>query len=94
MDTTDLIKILAERFDETQTDIDGYLQTSTKIIRQILDKDIQISIPGLGTFYTHTRDERKSYDPYHEHYLLLPPKRVIEFNPSSTLKDEVKDKRV
>ncbi|REL37622.1 HU family DNA-binding protein [Rhodohalobacter sp. SW132] len=49
-----------------------------------------VSIPGLGTFSVNTRDARKSYSPHHEKYMMLPPKRVVNFSPSAGLKETVK----
>jgi len=49
-----------------------------------------VSIPGLGTFTVKTKDARKSYSPHHEKYMMLPPKRVVEFSPSSGLKENLK----
>ena len=50
----------------------------------------EITIPGLGTFKTKTREERKVYSPHHESYMMVPPKRVVDFTPSSNLKDNLK----
>ena len=55
-----------------------------------LENDIGVSIPGLGTFKTKTREERKVYSPHHESYMMIPPKRVVDFTPSSSLKDNLK----
>lgn len=49
-----------------------------------------VSIPGLGTFKTKTKEERKVYSPHHETYIMVPPKRVVDFKPASNLKDNLK----
>lgn len=49
-----------------------------------------VSIPGLGTFRTKTKEERKVYSPHHETYIMVPPKRVVDFTPSANLKENLK----
>lgn len=49
-----------------------------------------VTIPGLGTFKTKTREERKQYSPHHDSYIMVPPKRVVDFTPSTNLKENLK----
>jgi nucleoid DNA-binding protein len=59
-----------------------------------LEKELEegkgVSIPGLGTFRTKIREERRVFSPHHETYIMVPPKRVVDFTPSSGLKDNLK----
>jgi nucleoid DNA-binding protein len=94
MTYADTIKHLSSRYNLPQTKIKEILKSSTIIIKNILDQDIGISIPGLGTFHTHVVQKRKYYNPYYKCLMLLPQKRVIHFRASSSLKDEIKDTRI
>ena len=94
MNTSDLMHALAERLDRPLKDLESLLESCTDTMVKILDEDIHITIPGLGTFFTHMRGEHKSYDPYHKTYIMVPPKRVLMFHPSEPVKEEVKDVRV
>ena len=94
MTQAELIKKLALRIDITQVEVKRILKSSTKIIKETLDKDISISIPDLGTFYTVRSKRRKSYNPFHKQYFLLPPKRSIRFRPSASIKNALKTKQV
>lgn len=93
MTNSELIKRLSMRLGKSQVEIKRLLNSSTEIIKKILDDDIGITIPGLGTFRVYVRKRRKSFNPYHEKYMMLPPKRVVAFRPGSVIKDELKDVR-
>ena len=80
MTYTDTIKHLSSRYGLPQTRIKEILKTSTDILRNILDQDIGISIPDLGTFHTRTTQKRTSYNPHYKQLMLLPPKRKVHFN--------------
>lgn len=49
-----------------------------------------VSIPDLGTFKTKTRESRKVFSPHHETFIMVPPKRVVDFSPSVNLKENLK----
>lgn len=66
------------------------LKLSSEILQKTLDRDLRFTIPGFGTFGTHLKPERKAYNPYHKTFMMLPPKRVVYFHPSSVLKGHVK----
>jgi len=93
MTNSEIIKNLSLRLGQSQAEMKRLLKSSTNIIRDILDKDIGITMPGLGTFGSHFLQRRKSFDPYHKKFIMLPPKRTIKFHPSSSIKTELKNKR-
>jgi len=91
MTNSEIIKNLSLHLGKSQVEIKQLLKSSTKIItRDILDKDIGITIPGLGTFSSCFKNKRKSFNPYHKKFMLLPPKRIIRFHPGSSIKNEFK----
>lgn len=94
MTQVELIRNLASRLGITQVETKRLLKSSVKIIKETLDKDIPISIPDLGTFSTVRTKRRKAYNPYHKQYFLLPPKRIIRFRPSSSIKNALKTLQV
>lgn len=94
MTSSEIIKNFSLRLGKSQIETKQLMKSSTEIIRDILDKDIDISIPGLGTFSTHFVEKRKSYDPFHKWFIMSPPKRVIRFRPGSSMKNELKSKKV
>jgi nucleoid DNA-binding protein len=94
MTNAELIKILSLRLEQSQVETKRLLKSSAEIMKDILDKDVGITIPGLGTFFTHVRNKRKSFNPYHKKLMMLPKKRIIKFHSSSTINDELKFKRL
>jgi len=92
MTNLEIIRNLSLRLGTSQVEIKQLLKSSTKIMKDILDKDIGITIPGLGTFSSYFKKKRKSFNPYHNKFMLLPPKRIIRFRPGSSIKNELKNK--
>ena len=39
-------------------------------IKEILDEDTGVSIPGFGTFVTYVKKKRKSFNPYHKKFMM------------------------
>jgi DNA-binding protein HU-beta len=94
MTYADMIKRLSTRYGLSQKEVKEIFTSCTNSIKNILDQDIGISIPGLGTFRTHIVQKRISYSPYHKRLFLLPPKRIVHFKPSASLKDKLKTTRI
>ncbi len=93
MTTAEIIKNLSSRFGKSQAETRRLMKDSVRIIKDILDKDIDVTIPDLGTFSSHYVDKRKSYDPFHKRFIMSPPKKVIRFRPGSSIKSELKSKK-
>ena len=66
------------------------LDLITDTLKDHLAEGRSFTVPDLGTFGTHTREERKSYNPHYEQYMMLPPKRVVDYTPSKGLKEDLK----
>ncbi len=94
MTTNEVVKALADRWDLSQAETRRLLDRLVNILKEYLAEGKSITIPELGTFGTHTREERKSYNPHYEQYMLLPPKRVVDFTPSEGLKEDMKELEV
>ncbi|MCD6178709.1 MAG: HU family DNA-binding protein [Bacteroidales bacterium] len=94
MTQVELIRNLSSRLGITQVETKRLLKSSVNIIKETLDKDISISILDLGTFSTVKIKNKKSYNPFHKQYFLLPPKRIIRFRPSLSIKNALKTKRI
>lgn len=90
MNTTDLVKTLANNWDITQRQARKYLDIIIQRFSDTLAAGNSFTLPGLGTFDTTTRDERESYNPHYQQKMKLPPKRMVHFSPSAGLKEEVK----
>lgn len=93
MNTGDLIKRMAERLGKPQTEIRTELDSTLQRFKKHFGQEEGFTLPGFGTFRVRLKDERKSYDVSKGERVLLPQKQVLEFSPSTTLKDTVKDKQ-
>ena len=91
VNNNEFIKCLSDRTEQSQREIRRLLGHITEIFRKTIDDDFRFTIPRLGTFGTHIRQKRKAYNPHLKRYMLLPPKRIVSFNTSSILKNNVKD---
>ena len=94
MNQIELIRNLAQKLGKSQVETKQLLDSSIKIISDIIDQDIPLSIPNLGTFNTHLTKKRKSFSPFHNQYFIFPPKRIIKFRPSISIINELKTKKI
>jgi DNA-binding protein HU-beta len=90
MNYKELIERLSRQTGQSQTKTRKLLGDAVSVFTDQLSEGKSVSIPNLGTFSTKDSDEKKVYNPHHDAYLLVPPKRVVDFSPSSILKEEVK----
>jgi DNA-binding protein HU-beta len=90
MNYSDLIDQLAESTGNSKAKTKELLEDAISVLSDQLTKGTGVSIPDLGTFSTRVKEVKKVYNPHHEAYLLIPPKRVVEFSPSTGLKDKLK----
>jgi len=90
MNTDELVARMAKNKDLTQEETRNLLDLVVQTISDHLVQGNDFTIPGLGTFGTHTLEKKKSYNPHYEKYVMLPPKRVIDFTPSNTLEEDLK----
>ena len=93
MNNSEVIKRLSTRLALSQRETRRLLKHSTESLQKTLDRDLRFTIPGFGTFGTYLQPERKAYNPYHKTFMMLPPKRVVFFHPSSVLKGHIKARR-
>ena len=87
MNTTEFYRNLAEELDVSQKDASKFSRALFHTLQDVLTSNESVSLPDLGTFDTHLREERKSYIPHYDAYMILPPKRVVDFRPAVSLKE-------
>ncbi len=86
----ELIDRLSEKTGDSKIKTREILQDAVDVLSEQLSQGKGVSVPDLGTFSTKVNPEKKVYNPHYEAYLMVPPKRTVEFNPSTNLKEEVK----
>ncbi|WP_234572635.1 HU family DNA-binding protein [Rhodohalobacter sp. 614A] len=90
MNYSELIEQLSEQTGHSKTKTKEILSEAISVMSNQLSDGTGISIPDLGTFHTKVNEEKKVYNPHYESYMIVPPKRVVDFNPATGLKEEVK----
>lgn len=90
MNYSELIEQLSEQTGNSKTKTKELLSDAISVLSDQLSDGSGVSIPDLGTFQTKVNEEKKVYNPHYDAYMIVPPKRVIDFSPASGLKEEVK----
>ncbi|MGD8427886.1 MAG: HU family DNA-binding protein [Balneolaceae bacterium] len=90
MNTGDVVAALAENWDMSKAETRRLLDVIVQTFNENIAAGNSFTVPELGTFDTHTRKERTSYNPHYEQYMELPPKRIVNFTPSIGLKEDLK----
>lgn len=56
---------------------------------EVLDDETALGIKGFGTFEVKKRLERVAVNPSTQQKVLVPPKLIVKFRPSQSLKDSI-----
>ncbi len=90
MNTSEIVKELGERLQLTQKEARSRLDETFHIFKRIFGKGDGFSLPGFGTFKIQKRKKRKSFNPQKRRFMVLPPKLVLNFRPSASMKEKMK----
>ncbi|MDZ7719946.1 MAG: HU family DNA-binding protein [Balneolaceae bacterium] len=90
MNYSELIEQLSEKTGNSKKETKEFLNDAISVLSDQLSNGSGVSVPDLGTFQTKVNEEKKIYNPHYEAYMIVPPKRVVNFSPASGLKEEVK----
>jgi len=90
MNYRELIDQLSEKTGRSKKETRELLGNTVEMLSEQLSEGLGVSIPDLGTFSTKTTDEKKVYNPHYEDYIIVPPKRSVEFSPAAGLKESLK----
>lgn len=86
-----LIAAVASKMNQPENQIDGMLQAAVEIIKSQLVEGNTVSVQGFGSFEFKRKEERLSVHPATKIRTLIPPKQVVNFRQSATLKVKLKD---
>lgn len=90
MNYRELIDRLSDKTGRSKKEIKELLGVTVEKLTEQLSEGRGVSVPDLGTFSTKTSEEKKVYNPHYEDYIIVPPKRTVEFSPATGLKESVK----
>ena len=91
MNNKEFTSELAERLGYTIKDTSELMMNSLlSSMTQELEEGNVIAIQGFGSFEVKKKAERISINPASKQRMLVPPKLVLSYRPSNTLKDKFK----
>jgi DNA-binding protein HU-beta len=90
MNNKEFISKLAKKTGVASTKAAADAETLISAIIERLKENDQINVSGFGVFEVKMRRERVSVNPKTGQRMLIPPKLVPAFRPSSKLKDSFK----
>lgn len=90
MNNKEFTSELAERLGYTIKDTSELMNSLLSSMTQELEEGNVIAIQGFGSFEVKKKAERISINPASKQRILVPPKLVLSYRPSNTLKDKFK----
>ena len=90
MNNKEFTSELAERLGYTIKDTSELMNSLLSSMTQELEEGNVIAIQGFGSFEVKKKTERISINPASKQRMLVPPKLVLSYRPSNTLKDKFK----
>ncbi|WP_347223858.1 HU family DNA-binding protein [Bacteroides congonensis] len=81
---------MAERLGYTIKDTSELISSLLSSMTQELEEGNMIAVQGFGSFEVKKKAERISINPASKQRMLVPPKLVLSYRPSNTLKDKFK----
>ena len=90
MNNKEFTSELAERLGYTIKDTSELMNSLLSSMTQELEEGNVIAIQGFGSFEVKKKAKRISINPASKQRMLVPPKLVLSYRPSNTLKDKFK----
>ena len=90
MNNKEFTSELAERLGYTIKDTSELMNSLLSSMTQELEEGNVIAIQGFGSFEVKKKAERISINSASKQRMLVPPKLVLSYRPSNTLKDKFK----
>lgn len=91
MDNRTLIDMLSRRLDLSRDSVISLIDCLSQTVGDCGADLDSITIPNFGTFEPRKRLERVAVHPASGKRLLVPPKIVLTFKPSATLKQKIRN---
>ena len=90
MNNKEFISELSRRLSYNNKETTQLVSSILSIMTQELQEGKTIAIQGFGTFEVKKKMERISVNPSTQQRMLIPPKLVLSYKPSITLKEKFK----
>lgn len=90
MNNKEFLSELSQRLGYSNKDTTRMVASLLSVMTQELQDGKTIAIQGFGTFEVKKKLERISINPATQQRMLIPPKLVLTYKPSITLKEKFK----
>lgn len=90
MNNKELIAELSRHLELSKEAVSALLDATGKAMAEELSKGNSVNMQGFGVFEARRKDERLSVNPRTKVRTLIPPKQVVVFKPSNSLKEQAK----
>jgi nucleoid DNA-binding protein len=90
MNHAELITALSQKLRLSKTEVSKRMDDTAALITSELLKNNSITFGNLGTMEIKKRNERISFNPVSGKRMLIPPKLIVKFKTSGSLKDKLK----
>jgi nucleoid DNA-binding protein len=92
MNNKEFISTLAAEAGYTQTDTQKMVNSVIEAMKKAFDNGDSVQIANFGSFEVKKRMERIVVNPGNGQRMLVPPKLVLTFKPTSAIKETLKGK--
>ncbi len=93
MNNKEFIAEIARRMDISAREAASLTQSFCQEMGNILEEEDSVNIQGFGAFEVKKKLERVVVNPATKQRMLVPPKMVIGFKVSATLKEQLKNRK-
>ena len=90
MNNKEFLNELSTTLDLPIQSVAKLVETTVKIISEELCDGNTVSVQGFGSLEVKKKMERVMVSPITKQRMLVPPKLIVSFKPSATLKDKFK----
>ena len=90
MNNKEFISELARKLGYTNKETTQLLSSAIGVMTQELQEGKLIAIQGFGSFEVKKKMERISVNPTTQQRMLIPPKLVLSYKPSTNMKEKFK----
>jgi integration host factor subunit alpha len=88
-----IVDSVAEQIGYPKNQSSEITETLLEIIKRTLESGEDVLVSGFGKFCVETKHERRGRNPLTGEDMILEPRRVVTFNCSRRLRDEINEKR-
>jgi integration host factor subunit beta len=87
----EIVKAIAEKYDQSQVLVKDIVQETFNLIIDTLVKEGRIELRNFGVFEVKVRKARRARNPKTDQEVLVGPKKVVTFQPGKVMEERARD---